>query len=569
MSTVDMPSADQKHSCGPSPDSAVTSSLVALIRLLSTQLNIVQGHAQLLLLNDTLDKAAREQLGEIEKACQVILEQVAQLVVSSSQPPLQPESPPPRLETRKVLIVEDNPSNRTILQMQFESLGYEVELVANPVEALDLWENGRYGLILTDLWMPGMDGVEFAARIRNREKALGKHRTPIVALTAAHTPSYQDRCQQAGMEELLAKPLEMEGVCCLLERYDLKPAKKNRIGGRKENVGILDLYRLSAGQLLNEGQQLLAQHKWKRLSECLHSLRSASLSMRFGDIVRQIEVVERLILKEDNEDIGRGLVELQQKLSSIAEETPEDSFVTWPSGWPEFPVETIREALEQEGYLALDYQPVVNPFELRSVAMLARPVSRNPDWHLLPTEVIFYLATCHDVIDSVCEYLLTQALLALHAWQMAGHQLRLVFPVPKGWLEQSRLTDFIRASLRAMQIKPDRLILKVASGLADVAVQQLKELVAEGVGLYLDDLTRTHHPVSWLMNAGFEGGLVSIHNPRVRHIRLESGFSGIVTDITTGSELKMAQSLGANWVTGTIISPPLKGESVPAWLDVR
>jgi hypothetical protein len=72
-----------------------------------------------------------------------------------------------------------------------------------------------------------------------------------------------------------------------------------------------------------------------------------------------------------------------------------------------------------------------------------------------------------------------------------------------------------------------------------------------------------------LRNAGFTGVLARIHDSPIQRTHPEPGFIRILTDINTRSEFVMAQAAGADLITGTIISPPLTGESVLNWLNTR
>jgi two-component system sensor histidine kinase/response regulator len=87
-----------------------------------------------------------------------------------------------------------------------ESWGQRVTIAVDGREALGLFDQQSFDVILLDLQMPEMDGLETAACIRQRELKSGK-RTPIIALTAHAGPNFRDECMAAGMDEFLTKPL--------------------------------------------------------------------------------------------------------------------------------------------------------------------------------------------------------------------------------------------------------------------------------------------------------------------------------------------------------------------------
>lgn len=118
-----------------------------------------------------------------------------------------------------VLLADDHPTNRTLLLRQVNLLGYAAECARDGVEALALWESGRFKLLLTDCNMPEMDGYELTRAIRAREAATGARRLPIVACTANALAGEIEICLNAGMDDYLAKPVELKNLRLKLERW--------------------------------------------------------------------------------------------------------------------------------------------------------------------------------------------------------------------------------------------------------------------------------------------------------------------------------------------------------------
>jgi PAS domain S-box-containing protein len=126
----------------------------------------------------------------------------------------------PVLRTLKprVLVAEDYAPNQAVLKLQLASLGCEVDVVNDGAAALSKWSGASYDLILTDLDMPLMDGRELARTVRLREKTRGGH-VPIIGLSAAVLDPERSRCDEAGMDDLLCKPIAVEGLAAMLERW--------------------------------------------------------------------------------------------------------------------------------------------------------------------------------------------------------------------------------------------------------------------------------------------------------------------------------------------------------------
>lgn len=118
-----------------------------------------------------------------------------------------------------VLLVDDHPTNRLVIARQLALAGFASEAAADGEEALAKWRGGRYGLLLSDVHMPRMDGYELARRIRAEEAVHGRARTPIVALTASALKGEAERCLDAGMDDYLAKPVSIAALAATLRRW--------------------------------------------------------------------------------------------------------------------------------------------------------------------------------------------------------------------------------------------------------------------------------------------------------------------------------------------------------------
>jgi signal transduction histidine kinase/ActR/RegA family two-component response regulator len=109
----------------------------------------------------------------------------------------------------RLLAAEDNPTNRQVLAAVMNSLGIDIDIVPDGEQAVEAWRVGGYDLILMDIQMPVMDGIEAARAIRAAEAKQGGVRTPIVALTANAMSHQIAEYTAAGMDGLVAKPIEI------------------------------------------------------------------------------------------------------------------------------------------------------------------------------------------------------------------------------------------------------------------------------------------------------------------------------------------------------------------------
>jgi PAS domain S-box-containing protein len=124
----------------------------------------------------------------------------------------------------KILVAEDNLTNQLVVLAQLRKLGYKADVVMNGAKAVEAVERGGYDLVLMDCEMPVMDGYEATRRIR---KSL-QPGIPIVALTADAMSSARERCLSEGMNDYLAKPLELPRLADVLAKW-LRAARTNAL----------------------------------------------------------------------------------------------------------------------------------------------------------------------------------------------------------------------------------------------------------------------------------------------------------------------------------------------------
>jgi CheY-like chemotaxis protein len=115
-----------------------------------------------------------------------------------------------------ILLVEDHPANQKMTQFMLSKFGYEVHIVANGQSAVEAVLALPYDLILMDLQIPGMDGLETSCCIRRLDDRI--HQPRIVAMTANFLESDREACLGAGMDDFLPKPVRPADLKMMLER---------------------------------------------------------------------------------------------------------------------------------------------------------------------------------------------------------------------------------------------------------------------------------------------------------------------------------------------------------------
>jgi CheY-like chemotaxis protein len=122
----------------------------------------------------------------------------------------------------RILVAEDNPVNRTMAVRLLGKRGNDVRVAHNGREALQALEQDTFDVVLMDVEMPEMDGLETTAHIRKREEISGTH-MPIIALTAHAMKGDEEKCLAAGMDAYVSKPIHPATLFKVIERVTRVP----------------------------------------------------------------------------------------------------------------------------------------------------------------------------------------------------------------------------------------------------------------------------------------------------------------------------------------------------------
>ena len=119
----------------------------------------------------------------------------------------------------RILIVEDNMVNQRLAARMVEKFGFQVDVSGNGKEALSALERFKYDIVLMDVQMPEMDGLEATRRIRDKESRVMNHNVPVIAMTAHAMQGDKDLCIKAGMNDYTSKPVQPRDLLNKIEKY--------------------------------------------------------------------------------------------------------------------------------------------------------------------------------------------------------------------------------------------------------------------------------------------------------------------------------------------------------------
>jgi CheY-like chemotaxis protein/HPt (histidine-containing phosphotransfer) domain-containing protein len=198
-----------------------------------------------------------------------------------------------------ILLAEDNAINQRLAVRLLEGWGHTVEVVANGHEALAALERQAFDVVLMDVQMPEMDGLEATARIRQKEQAGGGH-VPVIAMTAHAMKGDRERCLEAGMDGYASKPLRGQELFQAMEAHvprgaparSAAPAenpqeqildREKALAGVGGDAGLLAelarLFRAECPRWLADVRDAVARQDGKQLRRTAHALKGTFITL--------------------------------------------------------------------------------------------------------------------------------------------------------------------------------------------------------------------------------------------------------------------------------------------------
>jgi PAS domain S-box-containing protein len=246
---------------------------------------------------------------------------------------------------RRVLLVEDNPVNRKVASRMLDRSGYDVTVAVEGAEAIDRFREASWDIVLMDVQMPGMDGLEATRRIRELERAGGLHRTPILAVTAHTLDSDRSAVLEAGMDDLVPKPIQADHLFATMQRYladapaapfaataplaledviDWQDALERMDGDAAIMEQILRIFLEDCPNIMQRLEEARASGDAVQLERAAHGLKGASGTISARHVEPLAREVERLArtgrLSEAHdrfEDLRREMLRLMKVLENL------------------------------------------------------------------------------------------------------------------------------------------------------------------------------------------------------------------------------------------------------------
>jgi CheY-like chemotaxis protein len=135
---------------------------------------------------------------------------------------------PPTPKSIRILLAEDNPTNQMVATAILGKLGFGVDIVENGLQAVEALRHTRYDIVLMDVQMPEMDGLEATRTIRSADGQTLNPAVPIVAMTAHAMQGDREKCLEAGMNDHLPKPIDHVSLGRVLGAWMARLEGQNR-----------------------------------------------------------------------------------------------------------------------------------------------------------------------------------------------------------------------------------------------------------------------------------------------------------------------------------------------------
>jgi PAS domain S-box-containing protein len=223
-----------------------------------------------------------------------------------------------------ILLAEDNAVNQMVALRLLEKHGHTVVVAANGKETLEALENETFDLILMDVQMPEMNGLEATLTIREKEKTTGQH-IPIVAMTAHAMKGDEERFLASGMDSYLTKPFRTEKLLALLDEVgrrkvnpeqalilprdrpvmaeiDLKAALERLNGDRALFEELTQVFKGDCPRIVEGMRHAIVSHDAKKLEHFAHALKGSSATMGAVAVSRLAGEIEHLAHSENAEN---------------------------------------------------------------------------------------------------------------------------------------------------------------------------------------------------------------------------------------------------------------------------
>ncbi len=226
-----------------------------------------------------------------------------------------------------ILLAEDDLISRRLIRILIERLGHKVNVVENGKKAFEAYKNDDYDIVLMDIQMPLMDGLECTRKIREYEREVQQQPVTIIAVTAHAMIGDKEKCLTAGMDDYITKPIEEKVLLNKINEHNLNMTENLRTGNIEKLNNLLentsDVQEIVSDFLqyypdqLNLIKRKASENAFNEMADLVHKLKGSTSNFEAEKVVKILKKLEDCAKEKDKVSIERLLRELEAELDSL------------------------------------------------------------------------------------------------------------------------------------------------------------------------------------------------------------------------------------------------------------
>ncbi len=205
--------------------------------------------------------------------------------------------------TGNILLVEDNENNQRLISFYLKKMGVTFAIANNGKEGMDEALAGDYDVVLMDMQMPVMDGLEATIKLRAQD-----YNRPIIALTANSLKADQERYIAAGCNSYLSKPIDKNKFYTVISEYlqpeesqpqQLEPLRSSLVGEDNEITELIDIYVQKYPEMVKKLREAFEKRDWESLKKYAHDLKGTGGNFGFREVSETAKLLEFEVCKKN------------------------------------------------------------------------------------------------------------------------------------------------------------------------------------------------------------------------------------------------------------------------------
>jgi CheY-like chemotaxis protein len=226
-----------------------------------------------------------------------------------------------------LLLAEDDLISRRLIRILIEKLGHKVNVVDNGEKAFEAFKKNHYDIILMDIQMPVMDGLECTRKIREYEKEKNLSKVTVIAVTAHAMKGDKEKCLNAGIDDYITKPIEEKVLLNKINKHRINTSNEMKIANIEKlhellenctDVGeiVSDFLDYYPHQLL-QIKEIANSKEYEELANSVHKLKGSVTNFDAEQVLDTLKRIETYAKNEDQVSIEKSLIKLEEQLEVL------------------------------------------------------------------------------------------------------------------------------------------------------------------------------------------------------------------------------------------------------------